>query len=203
MDKKEEVRLSKLISYILRHGAVKEKLELLPDGYIRVDDLLARPKLKGVSLAMMQHLVDNNDKQRFAMIKDEQGQWLIRANQGHSLRQVHVDMEPLTTALATVIHGTTLDKWVKIQATGGLSRMNRNHIHCAAGLPEDAEVKSGIRASCNVLIYIDMTKALQDGIQFYRSSNGVILTDGVQGKLALAYFSKVVDRQGNPIDTTK
>ena len=32
--------------------------------------------------------------------------------------------------------------------------------------------------NCNLIIYIDMKKALDDGYKFYRSNNGVILTPG-------------------------
>jgi 2'-phosphotransferase len=36
----ETVQLSKLLSYVLRHGAVKEKLTISPDGYIAIQDLV-------------------------------------------------------------------------------------------------------------------------------------------------------------------
>jgi hypothetical protein len=36
-----DVRLSKSVSWILRHGAEQERLELRPDGYARVDDLVS------------------------------------------------------------------------------------------------------------------------------------------------------------------
>lgn len=36
----ETTQLSKLLSYILRHGAVKESLTISPDGYIAVKDLV-------------------------------------------------------------------------------------------------------------------------------------------------------------------
>ncbi|KAI8085026.1 phosphotransferase KptA/Tpt1 [Halteromyces radiatus] len=199
MDRKEEVRISKLLSYILRHGAVKEKLAIERDGYIKLSDLLARPKLKGVTEAQIQYIVANNDKQRF-FLKQDHGDWYIRANQGHSLRQLDsVDMTPQQTPLDTVIHGTTLANWHLIQQSGYISRMNRNHIHCAIGLPEDNGVISGIRSSSQVLIYIDMQKALQDGILFYRSANDVILTDGLDGSLSLKYVSQVVDRDGKSL----
>ncbi len=40
-----DVQFSKALSYILRHGAEKEGLPIRPDGYILVDQLLARPKV--------------------------------------------------------------------------------------------------------------------------------------------------------------
>jgi 2'-phosphotransferase len=41
----ETVRLSKLLSYILRHGAVKENVTIAPNGYIAVKDLVKKNKL--------------------------------------------------------------------------------------------------------------------------------------------------------------
>lgn len=35
-----EVRYSKTLSYILRHGAIKEGLEMRKDGFIKVDNLV-------------------------------------------------------------------------------------------------------------------------------------------------------------------
>lgn len=35
-----EVRISKTLSYILRHGAEKEGLKIRSDGYVRVTDLV-------------------------------------------------------------------------------------------------------------------------------------------------------------------
>ena len=35
-----EVRLSKTLSWILRHGAKSERLYMRPDGYVRVSDLV-------------------------------------------------------------------------------------------------------------------------------------------------------------------
>lgn len=52
--------------------------------------------------------------------------------------------------------------------------MRRKHIHIAKSL----EAKSGKRSNCTLLVYIDMDAAMHDGIQFYESANGVILTEG-------------------------
>ncbi|KAI8330344.1 phosphotransferase KptA/Tpt1 [Chlamydoabsidia padenii] len=200
IDKKDEVRISKTISYILRHGAVKEKLTIRRDGFIKVSDLLTRPKLKGVTMGQLAYIVSNSEKQRYCLQQLDDNEWYIRANQGHSLRQIdNVALTPITDALDTVIHGTTLANWRLIHKSQGLSRMNRNHIHCALGLPEDQAVISGMRSTSQVLIYIDMEKALQDDIRFYRSSNNVILTEGVDGILPHRYFKQVVDRDGHSL----
>jgi RNA:NAD 2'-phosphotransferase (TPT1/KptA family) len=41
----ETTQLSKLLSYVLRHGAVKEKLTITSDGYIAVQDLVRTKKI--------------------------------------------------------------------------------------------------------------------------------------------------------------
>ena len=57
-----------------------------------------------------------------------------------------------------------------------------------------------MRKSANVLIYINVQKAMSDGIKFYISTNGVILSpedkslvdsDGYDGLIKPEYFSKV------------
>jgi 2'-phosphotransferase len=97
-----------------------------------------------------------------------------------------------------VIHGTRLQAWEHIK-TKGLSTMNRNHVHFAIGLPGDSNVRSGVRKSSQVFIYIDVHKAMQDGIAFYRSKNDVILSDGKDGIIEPKYFEKVIDTQGTSL----
>lgn len=41
LDPKAEVQLSKLLSYLLRHGAVKEKLDISSDGFVAVNDIVS------------------------------------------------------------------------------------------------------------------------------------------------------------------
>lgn len=92
-----------------------------------------------------------------------------------------------------VIHGTLSKFWPLIKDQG-LKRMTRNHIHFAPGLPKEEGVISGMRGSCDVIIQINMAAAIKDGIQFYISSNSVILTEGVEGVLSPKYFLKVMKK---------
>lgn len=72
--------------------------------------------------------------------------------------------------------------------------MQRNHIHFACGLPGTGGIISGMRASCQVYIYINLRKALQDNLKFYKSANGVILSSGdSDGFIKPKYFLKVVN----------
>lgn len=92
-----------------------------------------------------------------------------------------------------MIHGTFYRNWDIIKING-LSRMRRNHVHFAVGLPSSKEVISGMRNFCEVYIYLNVNLALKDGIKLYKSSNGVILSPGNQeGVIESKYFLKVVD----------
>jgi 2'-phosphotransferase len=57
-----------------------------------------------------------------------------------------------------------------------------------------------MRKSSQILIYIDAEKAMADGIKFYISSNGVILTEGnEEGVLVKEYFLKVERANGTAV----
>lgn len=74
--------------------------------------------------------------------------------------------------------------------------MNRLHIHFAIGLPNDGNVISGMRNSAQIYIYIDLAKALNDNIKFYKSANNVILSPGnADGIIEIKYFLKVIDHK--------
>lgn len=222
-NKSSTVVLSKQLSWLLRHGLDKSGLEIRSDGYVRLDKLvypfialtnvyLSHPKFRQYTLDEIRHVVDTNDKQRFNITSLETPDGLkefIRANQGHSIKAIKVEMEPITspTDCPTVIHGTNPQAWALIaKDPKGLKRMGRNHIHFASGLIGEDGVISGMRYSATVLIYLDLEKALKDGIQFFRSENGVVLTEGVKGEgyLPKDYFSKAVTKKGEvlwPLDS--
>jgi len=60
-----------------------------------------------------------------------------------------------------------------------------------------------MRAKSEILIHIDMAKAMGAGIKFYRSSNNVILTSGnEEGFLLKEFFSVVEQRDGTRVDNS-
>lgn len=70
--------------------------------------------------------------------------------------------------------------------------MKRQHIHFAKG-DLDKSIISGLRRDAEIHIYIDLNRALNDGLKFYESENGVVLTQGNEkGLLEPKYFSKVI-----------
>lgn len=198
-DDTPEVRLSKLLSFALRHGAAELKLDMRASGYVALAELLAHRKFRQYSEAQIEAAVRNCPKQRFSLTTDASGSTkFIRANQGHSLTHVRDDelLEPITRvdALDACIHGTYAKFWDSILSTG-LSRMTRNHIHFTTREATDGEVVSGMRATCDLLLYIDVARALGDGVAFFRSANNVVLSPGIDGVLDKKYFLRAIDRK--------
>jgi putative RNA 2'-phosphotransferase len=77
--KKQHVKISKFLSYVLRHKPEAIGLKLDPEGWVRVDDLVACAARHGKKLDrnLIAEVVAGNDKRRFAM--DSTGTY-IRAN---------------------------------------------------------------------------------------------------------------------------
>ncbi|XP_031718417.1 tRNA 2'-phosphotransferase 1 isoform X2 [Anarrhichthys ocellatus] len=192
-----DVRLSKAMSYALRHGANQMGLQMGTDGLMFVEELLAHPQFRSYSLEDVERVVATNEKQRFKLCPHlEDGRLQIRASQGHSLQVTDLELKPVLAGSpdcpAEAVHGSYLRNWSSIQQQG-LSRMRRTHIHLAPGLPGEEGVISGMRKDCDLAVYIDVSKALADGIEFFWSDNGVLMTAGdAEGKLLPKYFSRAL-----------
>ncbi|XP_056646483.1 tRNA 2'-phosphotransferase 1 [Diorhabda sublineata] len=191
-----DIRLSKTLSWLLRHGAVKEGLNIKSDGFISVVQLLEHKNLNGkYNLVDIERVVETDSKKRFSL-RNNKGVLEICANQGHSINIV----DDLNLSIidykedVNIIHGTYYRYWKFIKKQG-LNRMKRNHIHFALGLPYDVTVTSGIRKDTEIFIYINLRLAISDNLKFYRSANNVILSPGDKNGVILPkYFQKVVDK---------
>lgn len=184
-----------------------EKLPIGTDGFALLTDVLAKVKATREEVLSV---VENNDKQRFSIITRE-GKEYIRANQGHTIDVPDLELKRIKSVEdipkpehmheARVVHGTYIKAW-KLIRKGGLSRMERNHIHFAIGTPGETHVISGMRSSAQVLIYIDMAKALADGLEFFISANNVVLSPGNrEGAIPPEYFRAVLDAESEkPFD---
>lgn len=154
-----------------------------------------------------------NSKQRF-QVKEEEGEMLIRANQGFSRKDVFAESayRRLTlednNLLDPCIHGTYHYHWNSILEhgllAGGLQRYDgRNEIHFAceepAALGGTRRAISGMRGDCDFVIWLDLRKAIEDGLPFYISDNEVILSPGDEdGAIHCSYFLKAMDIRCKP-----
>lgn len=202
--------LGRLLTRILRHMASELNLNMRSDGYVRVQDLLKLNMKTFANIPLRSHTIDDireavrkDNKQRFGLL-EENGELLIRANQGHTVTIVESEslLKPILSAeeVTVCVHGSYKRNLESILESG-LKRMKRLHVHFSCGLPMDGEVISGMRRDVNLLIFLDVRKALEDGMKLYISDNKVILTEGFDGVVPVKYFEKIEswpDRQTIP-----
>ncbi len=183
---KHLVTISKTLSKHLRHEPEALGLTLEHGGWVNVDALLEAFSRKGFDLTReeLEVVVASSDKQRFSFDATRKH---IRANQGHSV-EVDLGLEPIEPP-ETLYHGTAKANLTAILETG-LRRMNRHHVH----LSHDTEtaIRVGSRHGEPVVLKVH-AKAMNDaGFAFYRSENGVWLTDVVPAEyLSLEQFQNV------------
>ncbi|KAK4271039.1 hypothetical protein QN277_019791 [Acacia crassicarpa] len=191
--------LGRLLTRILRHMASELNLNMQSDGFVKVNDLLKLNMKTFANIPLKSHTIDDireavlkDNKQRFSLI-EENGELLIRANQGHTITAVETEslLKPILSAeeIPVCVHGTYRRNLNSILESG-LKRMKRLHVHFSCGLPTDGEVISGMRRDVNVLIFLDVRKALED-MKLYISENKVILTEGFDGVVPVKYFEKI------------
>ncbi|KAK4469796.1 hypothetical protein MN116_007311 [Schistosoma mekongi] len=197
LNKDPDVILSKKLAWILRHGAENVGMNYEPGGYLYVDKILQLEPFQGVRVEDILRVVNSNDKKRYELLENpENGRLKIRAFQGHSVVIDGLDITLIKNPedYPTVIHGTYFRNWESIRKEG-LKRMHRTHIHFAPGEIGESGVISGMRSSAEIIIYIDLIKAMNDGYKFYISKNNVILCEGnADGCLPTKYFLAAYQR---------
>lgn len=173
MDAQSLTKISKQLSYVLRHRPDSVGLELGEGGWVRVDDLLAALATSGhaVTQPVLQRVVAENDKQRFEFSEDG---LRIRARQGHSA-DVDLGYEPATPP-DVLYHGTATRHLDSILQQG-LLKGRRHHVHMSTN--KETMIQVGMRHGKPVLLAIDAKRMLADGHEFFVTGNHVWLTDRV------------------------
>lgn len=170
---KHLIHFSKFISLVLRHQPQQYGLTLDAEGWAQIDDLIVVANRAGVPLTreLLQQVVAQNDKQRFAISDDGQA---IRARQGHS---IVVDLAlPPREPPPQLYHGTA-KRFLPSIRQEGLVRRSRQHVHLSPDVATAITV--GQRHGTAVVLTVASGAMYRDGYQFYRSDNGVWLVDAV------------------------
>jgi putative RNA 2'-phosphotransferase len=167
------VRVSKRLSYVLRHRPDSVGLTLDDAGWVDVDALLAALAAHGLPLTRedLDRVVAGNDKRRFAF---DDGGTRIRASQGHSVAvALGYAAEPPPDVL---FHGTPVSNLPAI-LTEGLRPGNRHAVHLS---PDEATARTvGERRGRAAVLRVDAAGLAATGAVFTRSANGVWLVDAV------------------------
>jgi putative RNA 2'-phosphotransferase len=167
------VRDSKFLSGVLRHNPGKLGIELDAAGWVDVEVLLAALKRRSrrIGRDRLDFVVAHNNKKRFEF--DESGT-RIRASQGHSV-PVDLGCAPLTPP-ETLYHGTAVRSLESIFAEG-LVPGSRHHVHLSTDL--ETATKVGSRHGKPAVLVVAAARMHADGHAFFRSTNGVWLTEHV------------------------
>jgi len=170
---KHDRKISKFLSLVLRHKPETIGIQLDESGWVDVDTLLnkLRPRFPFMDRTILERVVAENDKQRFRF--DPSGA-RIRANQGHSL-DIELDLAPLEPP-ATLLHGTVA-KFLDAIRREGLIKGSRQHVHLSDNQQTAENV--GARRGKPILLRVDAARMHAEGHLFFRSDNGVWLTDHV------------------------
>lgn len=164
------IRISKLMSFALRHDPAALGLVLDPAGWVDVRSLAVALAHRGepATLEEIHEVVATSDKRRFALSEDGAR---IRANQGHS---VDVDLGlPAVSPPEILFHGTVERFLASIDAEG-LVAGARTHVHLSAD--EETARTVGARRGAAIILHVRARAMFEEGFLFHRAENGVWLT---------------------------
>lgn len=185
MNEDVTTRISKYLSYVLRHNPADAGLELQDGGWVANDLLIegVRKKFPEFDEALLQDIVRTDAKRRYSL---EAGR--VRVQQGHSVAVGEIGK--VSTPPDTLFHGTTSKNWASIQEYCAIKPMGRNHVHLSADIETALTVASRRRNSKNVVLRVDAKAMSVQGYRFEISGNGVWLTDCVPIE-----FLKILDAE--------
>jgi len=167
---------SKFLSLVLRHKPETIKIKLDKNGWVEVDELLAKLKQhnKEIPLMELKEIVYFNDKKRFEFNEDETK---IRAAQGHSVK---VDLQLKAQRPPMELYHGTVSKFLDAIKKDGLKKMNRHAVNLSHDL--STATKVGIRRGEAIILVVNSGAMYADKFKFFQSKNGVWLVDEVPPK---------------------
>ena len=168
-----DTTISKRLSFWLRHKPEDAGLTLSADGWTDVAAVLDAFSAHGLECNrdQLERVVATNDKKRFEFSNDGKR---IRARQGHS-----VDIDLGLTALTppdVLFHGTAT-RFLPLILAEGLKPIARHHVHLSPD--HGTAVMVGRRHGKPAVLQVAAGAMQADGHQFFRTDNGVWLTDAV------------------------
>lgn len=168
---KDREKVSKFLSFVLRHKPDAIGLELDPNGWAIIDDLIKKENASGETInldrALVQEVVQTSDKKRFIVSDDGKN---IRANQGHS---VNVDLQLMPVTPPEFLYHGTATRFLDIILQEGLKAQQRQYVHLSTDIETATAV--GQRYGKPVILKIKALLMHEQGFTFYRSENGVWL----------------------------
>lgn len=151
------VRLSKLLSLMLRHRPQEFSIEVDSQGFADIDSVVEAllKKVDGIGIADVERIVDATEKKRFEIVEGK-----IRARYGHSFR-VDLGLDPVEppAKLFKGVHPRELEATL----SSGLKPFDRQYVH----LSYDADVAAQLGRGGNAVVSVDGPSAYAAGVEFF------------------------------------
>lgn len=169
MPEQSLTKVSKFLSFVLRHQPDAINLTLDSQGWASVTELIdkAKPQIT-LTHELIKKTVIDNDKNRFSLSKNEQ---YIRANQGHSIK---IDLKLMPEEPPTFLYHGTATRFLDSIKQEGLKPGKRHHVHLSKDIATATDV--GQRYGKPVILQVSAGAMRQQGLEFFLSNNGVWLT---------------------------
>lgn len=159
-------KLSKKMSYLLRHSIEPRYVDEY--GWADVVDIIKelRKREPEFNLSTLEQIVAEDEKGRYSF---DDSHTRIRANQGHSIPNIQVEMsQPEPPEL--LYHGTAT-RFLDSIMSEGLKPMSRQFVHISPDY--ETAVKVGSRHGKPVVLEFRAKDFVADGNELYLSANGV------------------------------
>ncbi len=177
-------KISKRLSYILRHEPQRYKVTLDKEGWADIDYLLnSLHNFKDLTDLKKEDLLDlilNQEKVRFVIKKNK-----IKATYGHT---IELKRNTSTIPPPDILYHGTSHKSIESIIINGLLRMQRQFVHLSIDI--HTAIETGKRRDGNpVIIEVDSKTAYKEGrILFYKGSDKVWLSE-----IILPKYLKVIN----------
>ena len=171
------MKLSKELSYALRHAPWEYELELDEEGWVEIPQLLIAlhesPQWRNVTEADLTQMIAGSEKKRHEVLSGR-----IRALYGHSTPQ------KISKAAAQppemLYHGTPVHAVASILEQG-LQPRQRQYVHLSADMNTARQVGKR-RDAQPAILNIHAGRAAREGILFYHGNENIWLADAVPAR---------------------
>ncbi len=171
------LKLSKEVSYVLRHAPWEYELELDNEGWVSIaqliDVLKENSHWENVNEDALINMIESSDKKRHEIVNGK-----IRALYGHSTPNKinKIPMEP-----PEVLYHGTAKRFMSSIVENGLLPQTRQYVHLS--IDKETAMQVGKRRDNNpMLLVVNSRKAYEDGIVFYHGNDKVWLADSIPSK---------------------
>ena len=175
------VRLSKLLSLMLRHRPQEFDLEMDEQGFVDLDAVVAALQTKDEDIQQedVEEIVDGTEKKRFEIVDGR-----VRARYGHSFK-VDLGLDPVEPPEA--LYKGVAGREVESTLSGGLTPFDRQYVH----LSYDPDVAAQLGRGGNAVVRVEAKAAHEAGVAFF-DCGPTMLTEGVPSDFL------TLEREGDP-----